>query len=120
MAKNAALESAAIDVLLARVPRAVRDTLTVEQKQGIANAMREVAWRKHPVDVRMSIPFFRRRFYFTMIAGEENRSNERRKIEQSLRPVRTMGNMMFILGIAAFFYLFAIFGIFFYSQVLEY
>ncbi|MBF0129587.1 MAG: hypothetical protein HQL33_06315 [Alphaproteobacteria bacterium] len=120
MGKNASLDSASIDVLLARVPRAVKDTLTIEQKQGIANAMREVAWRKHPVDMRLSIPFFSRRFYFTMIAGEEQRSSERRKIEQNLRPVRTMGNMMFILGIAAVFYLFAIFGIFFYSQVLEY
>lgn len=66
------------------------------------------------------MPFIGRRFYVTLIAGEEKRSAERRRLEREMRPVGTMGNFMFVLGIAALFYLVAIVGIFFYSEVLEF
>lgn len=108
-----------IDALLTRLPAHIASSLNAEQRVAVAEALREVAWKRHPVDIRMTLPVMGRRFYLTIVGGQEQRSANRLRIERSLRPVRTMGNMMFIMGIAAVFYLIAIFGIFFYSEVVE-
>ncbi|MEO5372795.1 MAG: hypothetical protein H7840_00795 [Alphaproteobacteria bacterium] len=120
MRRDKLSDSSAREVLLTRVAPDVVDSLTPEQRLALADALRDVRWKRHPIDVRLSVPFIGRRFYFTMIAGEEKRNAARRRMERELRPVGTMGNLVFVLGIAALFYVMAILGIFFYSEVLEY
>lgn len=107
------------DGLLLRLPDEVVDILTEEQKERLTRVHVDDAWRRHPVDVRMSVPWFGKRFYMTVIAGEEKRGRGRRDLDKSKYPVHTIGNLFFFLGIATLFYLIAIFGMFFYSGVLR-
>ena len=57
----------------------------------------------HPVNIRLSVPFFSRRFYLTVIAGQERRPAERLKADRSKHPLATRANIVFfsICGIVA-------------------
>ncbi|OFX07572.1 MAG: hypothetical protein A2516_04870 [Alphaproteobacteria bacterium RIFOXYD12_FULL_60_8] len=106
--------------LESRFPPGVLNSLTEEQRVALGTVMRETSWKSHPVDIRMSMPWVGRRIFLTIVGGMERRSSDRIKHEKTARPVRTMGNILFILGIAALFYMLAVFGIFFSSNVLEF
>ncbi|MBL4613340.1 MAG: hypothetical protein JKY27_00480 [Magnetovibrio sp.] len=60
-------------------------------------------WVSHPIDIRISLPFFHTRFYFTIVAGRERRPAHRRKDERQDFPLLTMGNAMFALGLTTLF-----------------
>lgn len=60
-------------------------------------------WVSHPIDIRISLPFFHRRFYFTIVAGQERRRTERRHEDRQAYPLATAGNVMFTLGLATLF-----------------
>jgi len=55
------------------------------------------AWRRHPVDLRLTVPFVGCDLYFTVVAGPERRSTARRQLERRRHPVRTLGNAAFLL-----------------------
>ncbi len=88
--------------LLESMPEEVASSFTELQLETIEHVLEGGKWRAHPVDVRLSIPVLRRRFYFVLLAGPERRSAERRKYERARRPVRVIADM--ILG-ALFFVL---------------
>jgi hypothetical protein len=107
--ENQAFERAVADAvrgasLLDRLPPWIADTLTTEQKEAIHEAWRYPEWKLHPVNVRLSIPVIKRRFYLTVVGGEEARSAERRNRERHRYPLRTVANVLFFAGAAAFFY----------------
>ena len=52
----------------------------------------------HPVNIRLSIPFFFARCYVTIVAGKERRSPERRADERQNHPVVKRGNLVFAVG----------------------
>ncbi len=54
-------------------------------------------WRRHPVDLRLTMPFIGCDLYFTVVAGPERRSTARRQLERRRHPVRTLGNAAFVL-----------------------
>lgn len=54
-------------------------------------------WRRHPVDLRLTVPFIGCDLYFTVVAGPERRSSARRQLERRRHPVRTLGNAAFVL-----------------------
>ena len=56
-------------------------------------------WGKHPINVRITLPIFGSRFYFTMVAGRERRSDARLTQDREDHPVITLGNVFFALGI---------------------
>lgn len=54
-------------------------------------------WRRHPADLRLTVPFVGCDLYFTVVAGPERRSTARRRQERRRHPVRTLGNAAFVL-----------------------
>jgi len=57
------------------------------------------AWVTHPIDIRISIPFVHKRFYFTVVAGQERRRPDRLHHDRTTYPLVTAGNVMFSLGV---------------------
>lgn len=55
----------------------------------------------HPVNIRLTIPFFSRSFYVAIVAGVERRSRARRVEERRKHPLLTAGNLVVyaILGL---------------------
>lgn len=108
------------DWLFSRLPGWVLDTLSTEQKEAIHKAANEGAWNMHPVNIRLSIPIIRRRYFLTIVGGEEKRSLERRSHERHRYPLRTAANVLFFLGAGALFYVAAIFAIALQSSIVEF
>ncbi|MDX1402577.1 MAG: hypothetical protein R3245_11695, partial [Kiloniellales bacterium] len=52
--------------------------------------------RIHPVNIRLSIPFFKDRYYLTLVAGRERRSPDRLNQEKADHPLITRGNVFFL------------------------
>jgi len=63
----------AFERALAKIPPPVRLSFTAEQLSCLASALQPEPSR-HKLDWRVSLPFFGRRFYLTIFAGEERRS----------------------------------------------
>lgn len=51
----------------------------------------------HAVNLRLSIPLGFGRYYLTVVAGKERRGRERRVHERRKHPLRTVGNVLFLL-----------------------
>ncbi|MGE5503617.1 MAG: hypothetical protein ACM31L_04265 [Actinomycetota bacterium] len=110
----------ALQTLISRVPPEILDTLNEEQRAEIWAACKPVSWRRHPVNVRVTFPFFGLRYFVTIVGGIERRSVERIRREHRVHPIRTAGNVLFLLGVGATFYLAAVLGIFVFSNLIEF
>ncbi len=67
---------------------------------GIANrkASSAVPWESdHPINLRLSIPLLFKRYYVTIVAGEEHRGSERLTAERRKHPLVTRGNLLFFV-----------------------
>lgn len=106
--------------VFARLPEWVLDTLSTEQKEAIHNAVAQQSWRKHTIDIRLSLPVFGHRFYVTLVGGEEKRDVGRIKQERHHYPLRTLANVFFFLGIATVFYVVALVGMAMHSAIIEF
>ena len=65
---------------------------------GIANreTSSAVPWESdHPINLRLSIPLLFKRYYVTIIAGEEHRGSDRLSAERRKHPLVTRGNLVF-------------------------
>jgi len=49
--------------LLTRLPAAISQSLTPQQIDGLYSALRTLHETKHAIDFRVSLPFFRKRYY---------------------------------------------------------
>ncbi|MCC7016562.1 MAG: hypothetical protein IT564_05110 [Rhodospirillales bacterium] len=76
-------------------------------------------WRRHPVDIRFSLPFLGGWFYVAILSGPERRSAERRAEQRHRYPLRTAANVFFVLGLAAAFYAVALVVLAFGSAIIE-
>ncbi|MEG3616913.1 hypothetical protein V5T82_00460 [Magnetovibrio sp. PR-2] len=56
-------------------------------------------WNHHPINIRFSVPFVGSRFYFTLVAGRERRTHERRHEDRTDHPLLTWGNAFFAMGL---------------------
>lgn len=56
-------------------------------------------WGQHPINLRVTLPIPFRRWYVTLVAGPERRSNERLISERKKHPLETLPNLMFLLSI---------------------
>ena len=106
--------------LFRRLPPEVLDSLDDTQRAALERAVTEQAWRRHTIDMRMSLPLFGRRFYLTMVGGQEKRDAGRRKAERNRYPLRTVANVFFFLGIATVFYAAALVLLAFQSTIIEF
>lgn len=77
-------------------------------------------WKSHPVNVRFSLPFFGRRFYFTMVAGGEQRSHARIADERTKHPMLTVSNLLFGCGISTLFAFLALVALAMQSAIIEF
>jgi hypothetical protein len=65
---------------------------------------------RYPVNLRITIPFYRRFLFVTLIVGSEKRGRSRLRSERGRYPVSTWGNVLVVtmaLGVAAVAALFA-------------
>lgn len=83
------------------LPEEDRSIFSLRHMDALRKACETLRWDDHPVNIRLSIPTFFRRFYFVLIAGPERRSLERRAVERERHPVATMGNYLFLGGVLA-------------------
>jgi len=84
--------------LMAHLPAAVRDSFTETQVHALGEAAERCRWGEHPTDIRLSIPLLTKRYYLVLLAGEERRCAERRRVEGQKKPVATAANLLFLGG----------------------
>ena len=94
----------ALEKLLRRVPPEIMSSLSEEERHALQRAATPSAWRRCPINIRISIPSFGRGYYLTLVGGPERRSNDRIKRERQQHPLWSTGNSLFMLGIGAAFY----------------
>ena len=73
------------------------------------NSPSAIPWEgDHPINIRICIPLLSKRYYVTLIAGEERRSPDRLAAERARHPLLTRGNIILfaalgtVLGLAGF------------------
>jgi hypothetical protein len=87
--------------LLNRIPRAAWQSFSIEQLELLSRASVPVR-SKHLIDYRVSIPFFGKRFYLTVLFGRERRDYARLIAEGQLTFSRIyMAYYSLAMGIAA-------------------
>jgi hypothetical protein len=88
-----------------------KDVVDVRGEPGIANRESPggMPWESdHPVNLRLSIPLPFKRYYVTIVAGEERRSAQRRVEDRQKHPIKTTANVIVVsaagtvLGLAIF------------------
>ena len=96
------------------------DTLSSEQKEAIHEAVENPSWKRPPVNIRFTVPFFKSKFYVTVVGGEEKRNAERRAQERHKYPLRTVANVFFFIGLVTLFYMLAGFLLAMQSAIIEF
>jgi hypothetical protein len=80
------------DRLLGPMDREVALSFTDGQIRELERILAAAPARRLPVDIRITVPFFRRGFFITVLAGPERRSRERRKEERGKHALWTVAN----------------------------
>ncbi|MEA5625235.1 hypothetical protein [Nostoc sp. UHCC 0251] len=84
--------------LLAKIDPEVANTFTLEQLEAIKKSFASRARTRHSLDIRVSVPIPRLRFYLVLLAGSEHRSKVRLRSERGLYPLWTPANILFLIG----------------------
>ena len=105
--------------LMARLESPIANSFSPEQKDALARAFAP-GWNRHPVNIRVSMPWVGGRFYLTLIGGKERRDTHRRTLERQRHPVATIGNFFFVIGLGAIFYIGAIMAVAVQSSIIEF
>jgi hypothetical protein len=106
--------------LFDRLPSHIFTGLTAEQKSAIAEAAGGTPWRRHSVDIRYTIRSPFGRYYVTLVAGKERRSEARLNVERGVNPLRTARNLTFIIAGALMFYGLALASVLVLSSIVEF
>lgn len=117
---DSAAEAAQSNWLFERLPEGVMDTLSSEQKNAIHKAVENPSWKRPPVNIRFTVPFFKSEFYITVVSGEEKRNAERRAQERHKYPLRTVANLFFFIGLGTLFYMLAVLLLALQSAIIEF
>lgn len=91
-------------------------TFPPEQLEALKKVYNQRASREHPVDLRLSIPFISRGFYFVLLAGKEKRQKQRRKQEKGQHPLLKTGNIIFLTGLLFSLAILSVGGAYFLEQ----
>ncbi|MDP6572815.1 MAG: hypothetical protein QGI06_04830 [Rhodospirillales bacterium] len=97
--------------LFTRLPEWVVDSLTSRQKVAIDSAVGTRSWSRPPINIRFSVPFLTRRYYITVVSGEEKRTPKRLAEERDEYPLRTLANAFFFVGVLTAAYVVALIGL---------
>lgn len=106
--------------LLSRLPADIFESLSPEQRAALWAAAHQPSWRRYPVNIRMAVPWFGRRLFVTLVAGADRRNQERLLRERRLHPLRTFGNVLFLVFLIIFLHALAFGLIFLLSAVVEF
>lgn len=109
-----------LEMLLDRLPPDVVGSFTEDQRAALWSAVKPATWRRHPVNIRLSFPLPSGRYFVTVVCGHERRSPERLSRERRVFPLRTFGNLLFLLGVGGAFYIAAVLGLFVFSNLIEF
>ncbi|MEO1132169.1 MAG: hypothetical protein AAFX40_05610 [Cyanobacteria bacterium J06639_1] len=82
-----------------QIPARILASLTPEQGEVIDRALKPYRWQRHPWDWRGTVPWGDRLYAFTLVAGPERRSRERRLAERDKHPLWTSANAAFVLAL---------------------
>ncbi|WP_341531888.1 hypothetical protein WKK05_38440 (plasmid) [Nostoc sp. UHCC 0302] len=84
--------------LFAQIAPEIADTFNGEQLEAIRRSFCSHAWTRHPLDIRLSVPIPRLKFYLVLLAGSERRSQLRLRYQKRLYPFWTPANILFLMG----------------------
>lgn len=90
--------SARLARMLDRVPADIRGGFTPEQLAALEAALDDARPSPHAVNLRVTLFG---RAYLVVLAGRERRKAERRAWERTRHPLRTPGNIVFLIAVAA-------------------
>jgi hypothetical protein len=92
---------ARVEQMLRRLPPDVRQALSADQTEAIRQAMSE-RWPepRHPLDLRISLPWPGGGLFLALMGGRERRSPARRRTDRATRPLGTIGNILFFIMLA--------------------
>ncbi|MBK20462.1 MAG: hypothetical protein CMM52_16650 [Rhodospirillaceae bacterium] len=107
------------DPFFDRLPRPVSEQLSIDQKSAIAAALPGRIGVKPPVNIRMSVPMLRWRFYFAINGGKERRSKPRLAADRKHNPLMTRGNTLSVVLGATTLYLATLGGFLVYASILQ-
>ncbi len=91
----------ALERFMQTAPADVVNTFSEEQLEAIQHFLNSQYWKRHPVDIRLSIPFVFTRLYLVFIAGADQRSSSRLKEERRQTPLWTATNILVSLFIVS-------------------
>jgi hypothetical protein len=98
---NRQKRTSSFDYILRRMSPDVVKTFTSVQLEELQRAVQAAQPSKHDVDLRFSIPFPRRGFYFVIFAGRERRSIERLRAENPHYPYTAAAGILVLIGLLA-------------------
>ncbi|MEA5553606.1 hypothetical protein VB713_21955 [Anabaena cylindrica UHCC 0172] len=93
-----------VQKILARIPAQTAATFTDTQLTELKRVFIDRVSNPSPVDIRLSIPFFKRRFYLVLLIGKEKRSQQRLKnsnfqiVNGFLSTIYSLAIISFLLG----------------------
>ena len=119
MPEGAIFQDSQNDPFFDRLPAPISNQLSVDQKRAIAAALPGNSGVRPPVNIRMSIPMLRWRFYFAINGGKERRSTPRLKTDRQRNPLVTKGNGVFVAIGAMTLSLFSLGSFLIYASVLQ-
>ncbi|MBF0393325.1 MAG: hypothetical protein HQL38_11665 [Alphaproteobacteria bacterium] len=108
------------DWLFSRLPDEVIDSFSPEQRAALYHAAKSPTWRRYPVNIRLSIPALTHRYFLTVVSGRERRNPDRIHREKAVNPVGTFGNMLFLMGVGALFYVMAVLALLAAASIVEF
>ncbi|MEB3829337.1 hypothetical protein [Phormidium sp. CCY1219] len=89
-----------LDEFASRIPPETASTFTPTQMEMVKREFGPRSWKKHPVDIRLTIPFFKRGFYVVLLSGPERRSRERLRAERGKHPLSTASNLIVLTALS--------------------
>ena len=111
-------EKTADNWMFARLQPTILDSLSEQQKQALHEAVTRSA-SGPPVNIRLTVPPWSRRYYLTVLSGLEQRGGDRRRQERTRYPLRTVANFFFAIGFVVAFYALALVALALFASVLE-
>jgi hypothetical protein len=86
------IEDPFLKAFFARIPKDVAPTFTAAQLDAVKRAFGARYRGAHAIDLRLSLPLWRRSVYLVLLAGSEQRTFDRRSLERLFRQLWTYTN----------------------------
>ena len=100
-----------VQQFFARIPPKTATTFSNTQLAALKQVFKERITKRHAVDIKLSIPFFRQGFYIVLLLGKEKRSKKRLQasIYQPVNSVLlTISRLVLITSLLGSLYIFKI------------